>query len=90
MAQWYRIHDVFDETTLYVLRDALWVYSESLDAPTTKQNRETADIWGIEIADGIVDVEALMGDEKSQVSNESPKAVSLATANTCDTIRKTI
>ena len=90
MAQWHRIHDAFDDTTIYVLRDVSRVYAETLDPPTVRQSRETADIWGIEIADGIVDVEAFMGDEKSQVSNESPNAVSPTTATTYDTNRKTI
>ena len=63
MAKWHRIYDTFDQTTIYVLRDDDRVYSETLEEPTAKQTRETANIWGIEVADGIVDVEACMGEE---------------------------
>jgi hypothetical protein len=62
-AQWHRIHDIADETTLYVLRDETRVYAEVADEPTARQTRETAEIWGVEIADGIVDVVAFMGCE---------------------------
>ena len=31
MAQWHRVHDVFDDTTIYVLRDARRVYAEVLE-----------------------------------------------------------
>ena len=66
MAQWHRIHDAFDDTTIYVLRDANRVYAETLEEPTAQQSKETADIWGIVIDDGIVDVEAFMGDEEPE------------------------
>jgi hypothetical protein len=62
-AQWHRIHDIADDTTLYVLRDESRVYAEVSDEPTARQTRETAEIWDIDIADGIVEVVAFMGVE---------------------------
>ena len=63
MAQWHRIIDSWDETTLYALRDSCRVYAEVSDEPTARQTKELADIWNIDVADGIVDVAAFMGVE---------------------------
>jgi len=63
MAQWHRIVDSWDETTLYVLRDDRRVYAEVSDEPTARQTEQLADTWGVSVADGIVDVMAFMGVE---------------------------
>jgi len=64
MAQWHRIVDSIDQTTLYVLRDSCRVYAEVSDEPKARQSRELAEIWGIRIAPGIVDVVSFMGEER--------------------------
>ena len=63
MARWYRVYDIADETTIFILRDEDRTYAELLDKPTPKQSRETARTWGIDIAEGITELTTFMGEE---------------------------
>ena len=63
MARWYRVYDIADDTTIFILRNEDRTYAELLDKPTPKQSRETARIWCIDIADGITELTTFMGEE---------------------------